>query len=241
MMTEKELIGKLQELRQIKPRKDWVVLTKNQILGESARGQASVSFFPIWKPALVTVTAFGILFGIFAFAQNALPGDILYPIKKIAEKSQAAFVSEKEKPIIQLELVNKRLEELNKIAENNQLKNLPPALTELKTTKLVAKKEVSNILKNKPEKEAIKVAKEIALKLKEINKKEKQVLTSLRIESEETNQEPTEKVIAELLIKDLEERTLNEKQQKILQEAKEDYKVGKYSQTLEKILEISQI
>ncbi|TSC53743.1 MAG: hypothetical protein LiPW31_313 [Microgenomates group bacterium LiPW_31] len=33
-MNEKELISKIQELRQIKPRKDWVVLTKTQILGE---------------------------------------------------------------------------------------------------------------------------------------------------------------------------------------------------------------
>ncbi len=31
-MQEKQLINKLKELQQIKPRKDWVILVKNQIL-----------------------------------------------------------------------------------------------------------------------------------------------------------------------------------------------------------------
>ena len=38
-MTDKQLIGKLRKLRQIKPRKDWVILTKSQILGQEPSGQ----------------------------------------------------------------------------------------------------------------------------------------------------------------------------------------------------------
>jgi len=36
-MTEKELIGKIRGLRQIRPNRDWVSLTKSQILGEEKK------------------------------------------------------------------------------------------------------------------------------------------------------------------------------------------------------------
>lgn len=40
-MEEKELISKLQTLKQIRPNQNWVVLTKNQILGQSAPVKAA--------------------------------------------------------------------------------------------------------------------------------------------------------------------------------------------------------
>jgi len=59
MTAEKDLVGKIRLLRQIKPRKDWVVLTKNQILGEEPtyrdRVSAILEVFPRiifgYKPA----------------------------------------------------------------------------------------------------------------------------------------------------------------------------------------------
>ncbi len=135
-VTEEELIKKIQELRQIQPRKDWVVLTKSQILGEEQKIKLTpfslidglrLFFQYQYKPALVGVLSILILFGTFTFARNSLPGDLLYPIKRIAEKSQAIFVSENEKPQASLELANKRLEELTKITETNQVKKIDPA------------------------------------------------------------------------------------------------------------------
>ena len=45
-MTEKELIFKIRELRQIKPREDWVSLTKSQILGQEPVAEIRFLHFP---------------------------------------------------------------------------------------------------------------------------------------------------------------------------------------------------
>ncbi len=229
-MTEKELIGKIRTLRQIRPRKDWVVLTKSQILGEEPK----VLFFPFFKPAFAGLVAISILFGIFGFAQNSLPGDSLYSIKKITEKSQAVFVSEEELPKYNLEIVSKRLEDLNKIAETNQVKKLAPALNEFEATKVVAKGIVSETIKNKPEAEAIKIAKKVALKLSEINEKEEKVFTSLGIEVEqEINNEPAEKTVIELLVKDARNSSLTEEQEKDLVKIEQLINSENYVEALE--------
>jgi hypothetical protein len=226
MMTEKELIGKVRELRQIRPRKDWVVLTKSQILGEEPK----ILFFPFFKPALVTVTTFGILFGIFSLAQNSLPGDILYQIKKITEKSQAVFVSEEELPKYNLEIANKRLEELTKIAQTNQVQKMAPAIEEFQAN---VSETAKNLVKVK------KVDEEIVENIKKLeeNKERVEKVLATKIETKEYDRDLAQ--LVESQIKDLERGTLTEVQQELLEEAKEDFDAGNYSQALEKILILS--
>jgi len=108
MKAETDLVKKIQGLKQIQPDKDWIVSTKTQILGEEPK----VLFFPYFKPVFAGLIVFVMLFGSFGFAQNSLPGDLLYPLKKVTERGQAIFVSEEEKPGFQLKLTNERLEEL---------------------------------------------------------------------------------------------------------------------------------
>jgi hypothetical protein len=75
-MSEKELIGKLRELRQIKPNRDWVVLTKSQILGsEVNQHRVLINFFRLAYAGLFLVL---ILVGLFGISQRALPGEPLY-------------------------------------------------------------------------------------------------------------------------------------------------------------------
>jgi len=231
-MTEKELIGKIRELRQIQPRKDWVSLTKIQILGESARGRASVSFFPVWRPALVTVTAFGILFGVFSFAQNSLPGDILYSLKKLTEKSQAVFVSKEELPKYNLEIANKRLDELTEIAQTNQVKKLASAISEFQVNMSEAAKSLAKV------KGGVDVEKIVAQtkKLEENKQKIEEVLAT-KIETEKFDDALSQLVERE--IKELESQTLTEEQKLLFEEAKADFSAGNYSQALEKILILS--
>jgi len=227
MNAEKELIGKIRELRQIKPRKDWVVLTKSQILGQEPK----ILFFPFFKPVLATVTAFGILFGIFSLAQNSLPGDFLYSIKKITEKGQAVFVSEEEKPAFQFELANKRLEELTEIAQTNQVKKLPPAISEFQANMSEVAKSLAKVKGQDVEKIVAQTQ-----KLEENKKKVEEVLAT-RIETKEYDN-----AIAQLVegqIEELESQTLTEGQQELLEEAKEDFQAGNYNQALEKILILS--
>ena len=230
-MTEAELIKKIKTLKEIKPRKDWVVLTKTQILG-NVEVRPQLFLFPFFKPAYAGLFLFLLLIGLAEFSQGALPGDPLYSLKRISERTQSVFVSKEEQPKLQLELTNKRLEELNKVAEANQVKRLAPALNEFETTKIAAKKEVVNSIKNKSEKEAIKVAKDIAPKLNEVNENEKKVYATLNIESTGGVEQTAEKAVVEILIKDAKNSTLTEEQKTDLVKVEEYYKSGDYQEAL---------
>jgi hypothetical protein len=231
-MTEAELIKKIKELKTIKPRKDWVLLTKTQILGVEVSPKPKFELFPFFKLAYAGLFFLLLLAGLIELSLGALPGDPLYSLKRISEKAQAVFVSKEERPNLQLELTNKRLEELNKVAETNQVENLAPALSEFETTKIAAKKEVVNSIKNKSEKEAIKVAKDIAPKLADLNEKEKKVYATLNIESTEGAEQTAEKAVVEILIKDAKNSTLTEEQKADLVKVEEYYKSGDYQEAL---------
>lgn len=227
-MEEKELISKIQKLRQIKPDQDWVVLTKSQILGEEKKC-TSLFLFPFLKvkPVYAGLVVIFILFGLFGMAQNSLPGDLLYPIKKITEKSQAVFISEEELPKYNLEIANKRLEELNKIAQTNQVKKLTPAISEFQSSVSQAGQKLTETKKPKV-KEIVEVTKKI--------EENKQKVESRGIEVGETTE--LDKALLQLIerqLKDLQVRSLTDSQKQIFLEAVEDFKAGKYADTLYKI------
>jgi len=231
-MTQNELIGKIRELRQIKPRKDWVLLTKSQILGQEETPKFEL--FPFFKPAYAGLFFLLLLAGLIEFSQGALPGDPLYSLKRITEKAQAVFVSKEEQPKLQLELTSKRLEELNKVADANRVKRLAPALNEFQKTKIVAKKEILDSIKNKSEKEAIKVVKEVAPELNKINEKQNKVYLDLGIgESREESDQTTEKAVVEILINDAKNSTLTEEQKTDLVKVEEYYKSGDFQEAFQ--------
>jgi hypothetical protein len=243
MMIEKELIGKIRELRQIKPSKDWVVLTKSQILSEekieltpfslSSVGYYLRLFFG-WRLVHTGLIVVFVLFGLFGLVQNSLPGDFLYPIKKFTEKSQALFVSEKEKPKYQLEQANKRLEELGKIAQENDVKKLAPAINEFQES-------ISQAAKNL--KTSQKINKEIIDQTKKIVENRERI-EKLGVVIENTEElENALKELVEREIKDLEKMDLSlfsEEKVQLLEEAKEYYEAGNYPEALIKILMLSQ-
>jgi hypothetical protein len=238
MMTENELIAKIRELRQIKPDKDWVVLTKSQILGEDSVTQHRVLsniFFPPLRLVYTGLVVIFILFGLFGFAQNSLPGDLLYPIKKIVEKSQAIFVSEKELPKYNLEIANKRLEELNQIAQTNQAKKLAPAVNEVQAS---ISETAKNLVKSK------KIDREIIEKSLELAKNKERAEKSLGINigNEETEESLNDfyKTQAEYLINDLKNRTLTEEEKIALEKAEKEFISGNYLEALTIILNLSQ-
>ena len=240
-MTEKELIGKIQELRQIQPRKDWVLSARKEILGEPTQISPSAKNVADWlevfprmffqyKLAFATLALIMVLSTTFSFAQNALPGDLLFSLKKITEKAGAVFVSREEQPKAQLELANARLEELTKIAETNQVRKLAPAIEEYQASISQAAKATSQI--TKPQ-EVKKIAPEIKKMEEGI-----QNLRSYGVEIDESEKEDLYKPIVEVLLKDLEDKTLTENQEIILAEAKDSYNLGDYSNALLILMEI---
>jgi hypothetical protein len=226
MVNEKELISKLEELRGIKPDKDWAFSLKSKILAEGLanENQASFSFFTYFKPAFATlVSVFIIMFGVVGLAQNSMPGDFLYSVKKLTEKSQTFFVSEENKSQLSLNLLNKRLEELIKVAEANQAKNLSSAINEVQASIPEATR---NLAKNPDTKEIKDIISQIEDKVQAIS------VLGVDIGDEEIQewQNFKTKRTVEYLISDLETRTLTEEQEDILSRMKELVQEEKYQE-----------
>lgn len=226
IMEEKFLIAKLQELRQIKPRKDWVSLTKTQILGEEPK----FTFFPYFefKPAFAGLVAVFVLFTScgYILVKHSIPGDSLYAIRKTYHETRVFFISQEEKPAFQLKLANDRLEDLAKAP----VKNLAPTIIEFQANISEAVRNLAKIETSTSSSATIKKIVEETRKIEE---------NKLKVESLGVVVDGTEDLenalgkIVENLIKDLEERTLDEEKADILVQMKEFFEENKYSEALE--------
>ena len=233
-MTETELITQLKEFRQIKADKEWAVLAKENILGKEPEETKKVSVFeflprlslPNVRLAFGSVAAFAcILGGIFVFAQNALPGDAIFAFKKLSEKGLSLFTAEEE---TQLQLVNKRLQELTKIAETNQTQKIAPAVQEYQQN---AVKAAQNLARTKNP-DVKKIAEEV--KKLETQKQEIEALGVVVGETVELDNALSQLIENE--IKALEGVTLTEEQEQVFAEIKQAFEEGKHDKALENIL-----
>jgi len=157
------------------------------------------------KFAFALVLCLVILFGLFG-AQKSLPGDFLFPLKKIAENSRAIFVFQKDQSNYDFEVAQKRLDDLIKIAQKNSVKNLAPAINEYQAN---ISKVAGNLAKEKEKKKI----KKMILKMAELQNKEEKV-KSYGVEigdNKELEKVYIQKVIETLepLIKDLRKRAIS--------------------------------
>lgn len=245
-MTEKDLIVKIQTLRQIKPRKDWVVFTKQEIFKNEA-SESESSFISVMidgirketefifrhKPAFAILTSILVIMGTFGFAKNSVPGDLFYPVRKITEQTQKPFISEKE---YNLKIVNNRLDDLVKIAQNNSTKNLAPAINEYQAS-------VSEVARNLTKKATKNNPAELKNIVQEVKNIEQRTLAikSLGVEIDENIE--LDSALVELIalqVQELEKRALTAEQIKSIGDIKTDIEAEKYSEALEKILELNQ-
>jgi len=246
-MTEKKLILQLKKLKKVQPSQDWVVLTKNTIFNKQDQDhvqekhtnlisglintiikdfQIGEKFVFQHKMAFASVLTITVFVGLFGFAQNSVPGDSLFAIKKIAEQSQAVFITENYKSIHDLEIAGKRLDDLTKAAQNNNVEKVEPALIEYEQT-------ISKAAQTLGQAESMK---EVALEIRKLQEKENAV-RSLGIEIDcNKDLDNALKIIIEREIKNLKSRELNEAQTVDLAEIEADFDQEKYSQALEKIL-----
>ncbi len=235
-MTEKELIVKLRQLRQIEPRKDWVVLTKGQILGEETyRGRASVISIGFYllgrlyqRPALVFLSAFVTILFI---------GGLIFYLPKESDPINR-IVSEAE----EIENLSPALAELEKqISQTTQgLKKMK--IEEPRKTLQVSREIIPVMESGKAIVSASKKLKE-ELELKDKDKKGVVGVLAIKISETENALSEMETAFSQLIesaIYDLEKRTLTQEQAEILKEAKRDFEDGNYSQALIKILTLSQ-
>lgn len=250
-MDDKEIIAKISLLKEIKPRQDWVILTRSRIVElESQKIDLASRKRPIWgivdfisalryyleKPAFVMpFLALSVSAGlVWQMSSKSLPGDTLYLVKAAVERVPFTFSSEEEKPFLQLELTQKRLDDLKKIAEsNNKVKNLPSAIEEFEANVSEVSKSLASIVENQPEK-ALQAGREIVQLQKEKSEIEKILGTT--IGGEETQElEDATKLLVENELADLETRLLTAEQQELFEVAKAAYEAGDYQTALETI------
>lgn len=129
-----------------------------------------------------------------------------------------------------LELANKRLEELSKVTQKNDVKKLAPAINEFKTN---ISKTAKNLAKIK------KIDKRTIDNVVKIEENKEKIEKILAVEIGNNDYNEYLKAMARVVenqLNDLEKRTLNKEQKEILEKAKQDYQNEKYNSALEKIL-----
>ncbi len=223
MYTEKELISKIKKLNQIKPRKDWVFLNKREILGEN---KPNFGFFPFLKPALAGLTVTLVFLAVVGLAKTSLPGEPLYAVRKAAHWGRAILASQAEKPAVQLELANERLQDLTKAAP----KNLAPTIDEFQANISQAAKELTKINMTTTTPATLQKIVQETKKLEE--NKQKVESLGVVIDSTQELDDALAKITANL-ISDLEDRTLDERETATLADMKALFDERKYSEVLE--------
>lgn len=225
-MTDKQLIAEIKKLRQIKPAKTWVSSVKKEILGQ----ETGFTFFPglYLKPAFAT--AFGVLLivGLFGFSQNALPGDLLYSLRKLTDSGQLVFVSDADRPAFELELANDRLNDLALAPAGN----LGPTINEFQANVLQAAKQLNRV--DATTSDPIIIKKIVAAAKKVEEKKQEVESMGVVVGNEGTDElNIALKIMTESLIADLTNRSLTEDKALNLAQMKEFFEKGQYTQALE--------
>lgn len=249
-MKEKEFIKEIQKLRQIEPKKEWVLMTKKQILGEGETQPSSFWGFQLSQafvlPLLVVVLVGG---AVFIVSQSRVPGDFLYSystsVKKINEAMQRQEEDESE---FYLNLAEQKIRELKEMAKNDQKEVLASAIQE--TADIIRKaaesipevsqspaqssKYVQKVNEIQAGKKEIEEILDVTLGEEEVKQLENKVLALLTNSIENTKDEIG--LLVEKEIKDRETKTLSESEREALEEAREFYEGGDYSRALEKLL-----
>ena len=242
-ITQKQLIESLKQMKEIKPRKEWAVLLKSQILtGREIKVQEQPAQFAGFVNAVLRLRsgqifarkfayAFAVVLflivGVFGFAQRTVPGDLLFPVKKISEQSQATLTGQTglKQDVATL---NSRINDLVQVAKQGRTDNIPSAISEVNA-------DVSQLvknLKNNPVKDS-QTIKEIASSLKTLADVPGTDLSG------NSDVKDLYQTIVQSQLADLQKTTLTDGQEIALTEAEDLYNQGKYADALEKILLIN--
>jgi hypothetical protein len=245
-MEDKDLIQKFSILKEIKLRDEWVLLVKTRIFADSKlitadtgvvtrvrtlqRVWDTISLFRyLQKPAFVLPLVLFFVFGgvTLQISKNSLPGDALFSVKSVFEKATLS----------NLELAQKRLEDLRKIAQENKVRNLSETIKEFKLSVEEVSKGFSALVEKEPGK-AVQAGREL-VQLQKDKAQLEQALGTVIGEEESSEIYNTTKILVESELTYLLNHTLTEDQKALLKEALLDYQAEDYEVALEKIWKIS--
>lgn len=229
-MTDNQIISKLQELKKIKPRAEWVLLVKDQIFTNDANGTIvngvvanSAShwkfivntFNPFQRKLSYTLAALLILFTGALSIKYFLPNNM-----DMAQESTGALAVKSN--VTTFKVKSQSLAE----AVKNNSENLSLAVKEIKD----ATRNLTNAIAKDPE-----TVREVALEVRD----NKTLLDNIDQEDLRETSDALYKTIDTQMIEDLQKTTLTQEQQVSFDEVKDLYSKGKYYEALEKILLIS--
>lgn len=237
-MEDNQLIAKIKQLKQIKPKEKWALLAKNQILGQEQELPEPVlkteltSFFAFFrKPAFAFTAAItlvmlliGAIAGFFYLGEGEQPAEI---VKTPAELEQLAEAEQAQAIVLALEQVQSEIvqatEFLKKIEEPQKIL------------------EARNVVV--PTIEAVREVIVEAEKLEPgIEDQENQILAvKTDIDKLENTLDEMTAIQASRLIQYWETRTLTEIQKQVLEQAKMDYQNGYYNIALINAIFVSQL
>ncbi len=221
-MEDKQLISKLNQLKAIQPRKDWVVLSKAEILGSDAKA-SNVTVMPTYQFAFSNMLnlAFNRKFtyslAVFLFVFMGFFGQLKYGLITNGIPARELSVAGN---VEQLKL---KSQSLATAVISKQEKEISVAIKDVKSvtenlTKAIAKDPAS--------------VKAIALDVTQ----NKTYLDILGAPDLKETSDLLYKVIDEQMIIDLKNTSLTENQKKAFDRIQELYNNGKYSEALENIL-----
>lgn len=232
-MTQEELTHKIEGLRQIKPRKEWVFLTKNSIIGNEEKAVFSPgkngNLFNEFVNLLTGLKKYRVAYALAALLFILAGAGGLVSLHSGTNNEGVAGLSAAQEAVRNdIELLKVKSQNLTEITKDSQKKeDIDLAVKEVEeiTKGLIAR------LKKEPN-----LAREVAL---DIVKDTDKGRTYLEISGSEKLKETSDvlyKTIVEQMIKDMEGIVLTESQQESLNAAKEIYDSGDYAKAMEGIL-----
>lgn len=236
--TQKQLVGQIKQLKAIKPNQEWADLTLSQIMGQAdmpaVQQGASLAGFSraAWQQFVGHKAAYSfamvslVLMGVIGFAQYTVPGDTLFPVKKLAEQSQANLLGSS--AVAQnIATLNSRVQDLAQVTKSGKSDKVSSVVGEIKTNAT----ELAAAVKNKQV--DLAETKEIVQTLK--------VLADVKGTdvSADPGVQDLYQALVEAQLADLDQATLTEEQSEQLEQAKQLADEGSYSEALEVILLIT--
>lgn len=250
-MEDKELIAKLSYLKAIKPRNEWVALTRERLVEREYKGLQNGGFWGMLerigrmvqyleRPAVIMPLLALIVVGgaVGRAASESLPGDRLYSLRAAAERIPLQFSAADEQSSRQFALAQQRLADLRQVAELNKVKNLPVAIREFEANVSKVSEGFAQIVENQPSR-ALQASRQIVQLQKEKLEVEKILGTKIGEEQEEEIWNATKRLV-EYELGFLSTRSLTERQKELVEKAKGALEEKNYGAALEYIWQISQ-
>lgn len=231
-MREKDILAKFTILKQIEPRKDWVIFTRQRIFGFPIQERFGFTDIVSYLSYLVRKPAFALA----AFVL-LLGGGIVVQVANQDLQKDLSQTEELEAALASLELAQQRLETLRTIAQQEDTSSLPAAIKDFEERNAQASKDFVRLVEN-----SSKNALQAGLKLVQLQKEKSQLerVLGTTLGTEENNEvENATKILLEQEFSDLETRTLTEEQTALFEEAKAAFDEGDYSSAIEKVWQLS--